>query len=181
MYPRLMNKNKYSIVKILFTTGLFIWGIFGLKDNQNFLFIDAMDLMIHECGHFVFFFMPQLFVFFAGTMMQLLIPNLFLFYFTGKRNFYSASVMLFWIAVNLFNVSIYIKDARSMDLPPLIQGTIHDWNHILGRLNLLNYDQIIGNIVLVVGIIYLLLSLIVGLYYSKNRDGNDYLNNEYFG
>ena len=175
-----MNKNEYSIVKILFILGLFIWGIFGLIDSQNLLFINAVNLMLHEGGHFIFFFMPKFFGFFAGTMMQLLIPNLFLFYFMGKRSFYSASVMLFWIAVNLFDVSIYIKDARSMELPLLIQGTIHDWNYMLGRLNLLNFDQIIGNIVLVIGIIYFLLSLILGLYYSKNREEHDYLNREAF-
>ncbi len=175
-----MNKNKYSVVKILFILGLFIWGIFGLIDSKNLLFIDAVNLMLHEGGHFIFFFMPKFFVFFAGTMTQLLIPNLFLFYFMGKRSFYSASVMLFWIAVNLFHVSIYIKDARKMELPLLFQGAIHDWNYMLDRLNLLNFDQIIGNIVLIIGIIYLLLSFVLGLYYSKNREEHDYLNREAF-
>ena len=175
-----MNKNKYSVVKILFILGLFVWGIFGLVDIQNLAYINAVDLMIHEGGHFIFFFMPDFFRFFAGTMMQILIPNLFLFYFMGKRSFYSASVMLFWIAVNLFDVSIYIKDTRKMELPLLFQGAIHDWNHMLGRLNLLNFDQIIGNMVLIVGIIYFLLSLISGLYYSKNREENDCFNRESF-
>lgn len=166
-----MGKNKYSLIKILFTLGLFIWGVFGLKDKQNLLFINAVSLMIHEGGHFIFFFMPELFVFFAGTVMQLLIPNLFLFYFMRRGNFYSVSVMLFWIAINLFDISAYIKDARSMVLPLLFQNMTHDWNHILGELNLLRYDQIIGNIVFIIGIIYFLLSFILGLYFAKKKEG----------
>lgn len=164
-----MNKNKYSFIKIAFISGLFIWGLFGIKDLTNIYFIYSVNTMIHESGHFIFFFMPQLFAFLAGTIMQLLIPNLFLFYFANRRNFYSASVMLFWIATNLFQISPYIKDATTMELPLLIDGSMHDWNYILSELNLLNCDQIIGNAVLLIGIIYLLLSFILGIYFSKNE------------
>lgn len=171
MYSKLMNTNGYSIVKILFTLGLFVWGIFGLINILNIYFIYAVNIMIHESGHFIFFFMPTFFHFFAGTMMQILMPNLFLFYFIRRRSYYSASVMLFWIATNLFMIAPYIKDARTMnpDIPSLIPGGIHDWNYMLGQLNLLNYDQIIGNIVLMIGIIYLLLSLVLGIYFSKKE------------
>lgn len=165
-----MNNNKYSITKIIFSIILLVWGISGLKNEQNFVYISAVNLMIHEFGHFSTFFMPELFMAFAGTLMQLLVPNLFLFYFLNKRSFYSASVMLFWISVNLFYISPYIKDARSMDLPLLFQWGTHDWNYILRELNLLKYDQIIGNTVFILGIIYLLLSFVLGLYFSKKPD-----------
>ena len=170
-----MNRNHYNLIKILFILVILIYGIFGLKDKQNFLLINSTDLMFHEFGHLFFFFMPELFVFFAGTIMQLLIPNIIFLYFLIKKSFYSASVILFWIAVNLFDISIYIKDARAMNLPLLIPGTVHDWNYILTRLNLLNYDQIIGNLIFSIGIMFFALSIILGIYFSKTNQPTDEL------
>lgn len=170
-----MDRSHYNLTKILFILTILIYGIFGLKDNQNFLLIDSMDLMFHEFGHLFFFFMPELFVFFAGTMMQLVIPNAFFIYFLVKKSFYSASVILFWVAINLFDISIYIKDARTMNSIPLIPGTTHDWNYILTRLNLLNYDQVIGNLIFSIGIIFFALSIILGIYFSKTNQATDKL------
>ena len=158
-----MYENKYSAVKILFIIIIFIYGVFGIIDSQNFLLIKSVDLMFHEFGHLFFMFGGEMLHFFGGTIMQLLIPNVFLFYFFGKRKFYSCAVMLFWIAVNLFDVAIYIKDARAMDLPLLISGSTHDWNHILTVMGLIDFDLIIGNIVFGIGIIYFLLSIILGI------------------
>lgn len=170
-----MNKNHYSLIKIIFILIMFTYGIFGLINKQNFLLINSVDLMFHEFGHLFFFFTPELFNFFAGTIMQLLIPTVIFFYFFIQKSFYSASVVLFWISVNLFDISNYIKDARSMELPLLISGTTHDWNYILSRLNLLNYDQIIGNLIFSFGIVFFTLSIILGIYFSKMNQPTDKL------
>ena len=56
----------------------------------------------------------------------------------------------FWFGENLLNISVYIADARKMELP-LVGGGEHDWNIILTGLHILNYDTVIGNMVKVSG------------------------------
>jgi len=44
-----------------------------------------------------------------------------------------------WFFENWFNIARYMADARALQLP-LVGGGDHDWNTILGRWNLLQYD-----------------------------------------
>jgi len=39
-------------------------------------------------------------------------------------------VALWWVAQNLWNISVYVKDARAEELP-LVGGGEHDWNYLL--------------------------------------------------
>jgi hypothetical protein len=67
-----------------------------------------------------------------------------------------------------------VKDAQAMALPPLSVGggedTIHDWNYILLKLGLLRWDQVIGNILYLTGIIIITASVAWGFYHSIERD-----------
>jgi len=162
-----MKENQYSFIKILFILSILVYVIFGLKDRQNFFLIYGVNLIFHEFGHFFFMFGGEMLHFFGGTIMQLLIPSVIFFYFLSKKSFYSSSVVLSWIAINFFDISFYVKDARAQSLPLLIPGSTHDWNHILGVFNLLRYDQIIGNTILSFGIVIFIASIISGFYFSK--------------
>lgn len=91
-------------------------------------------------------------------------------YFVVHQQKYSAAVTLFWVAQSLFNVSVYAKDARARVLPLLGgEDTLHDWNYLLGRLNLLNWDQAVGNLIYGVGLVALGVSVLGGFYHSREE------------
>ena len=45
----------------------------------------------------------------------------------------------------------------------------HDWNYILGRLNLLNWDQAVGNLIYATGVVILAASILGGIYFSREE------------
>ena len=109
----------------------------------------------------------------GGTIGQLFVPLAFTAYFLALKERFSSAVTLFWAGQNLFNISVYVKDAQAMAMPLVSMGggdAIHDWNYILFRLSLLRYDQALGNTVLGLGLLTMLLSVLLGFYYSIDRD-----------
>jgi hypothetical protein len=83
-------------------------------------------------------------------------------------------VTLFWVSQSLFNVSVYVKDARAQALPLLGgDGVIHDWNWLLGRFGLLSWDQVIGGAIYTMGVLVLAVSILGGLYHSLNDQAAD--------
>ncbi len=86
------------------------------------------------------------------------------------------SVVLFWLGQNFINVSRYVKDAQAMNLPLVSIGggdSIHDWNYILLKMNLLRHDRAIGNTLLGSGLLIMLLSVLLGFYYSVDEEDED--------
>ncbi|HKW41365.1 MAG TPA: hypothetical protein VJN39_08950, partial [Gemmatimonadales bacterium] len=83
----------------------------------------------------------------------------------GDRH--AAMVALWWVAQNLWNVSVYVQDARAEELP-LVGGGEHDWNYLLGRLGLLNQDHQIGAAIRVLGILVYAWSCIMGWTYAAS-------------
>jgi hypothetical protein len=55
-----------------------------------------------------------------------------------------------WFFENWFNIARYMADARALELP-LVGGGDHDWNTILTRWDLLQYDTRIAAAVSLVG------------------------------
>lgn len=109
--------------------------------------IDAVDLVIHEAGHTITFFLPQFLAILAGSALQVLVPIVFAGYFFLHGDRFSSSVTLLWAAQSLVNVSIYARDAEVMRLELLGgDGVIHDWNYILGNLHLVHYATLVGGI-----------------------------------
>jgi hypothetical protein len=49
--------------------------------------------------------------------MQLIVPASFVGYFLHQGDRHAASVAFWWIAQNLWNVSVYVSDARAQELP----------------------------------------------------------------
>ncbi|MCA9397798.1 hypothetical protein KC573_03130, partial [candidate division WWE3 bacterium] len=50
---------------------LVLWKI--IIDQQHYLFIDHLNIIFHEAGHFAFFFFGSFLHTLGGTLMQLLI------------------------------------------------------------------------------------------------------------
>lgn len=147
------------------------YGIFCAADPSTYRFLDRVDLVIHEAGHVLFGLFGEFIGVLGGSLMQVLIPAGIVAYFAWHRQQYSAAVTLFWVAQSLFNVSVYIKDARAQVL--LLLGgedTLHDWNYLLGRLSLLRWDQAVGNVIYALGLVTLATSVLWG--FSCSREGD---------
>ncbi len=140
------------------TVILAVYGFVLLLDPGTYRLIDNVDLAIHEAGHVFFGPFGEFIGFLGGTLMQLIVPVTFLGYFLHRRDQYAASVLLWWVGQNLWNISVYVKDARSMELP-LVGGGVHDWRVILGETGLLPRDQEIGQAVYSVGVLCYLISI----------------------
>jgi hypothetical protein len=166
------SKLKPAIVidpfKAVFMLLLAIWGFNGARDYSNFLFVHGFDLIIHEAGHAIFRLLGEFVMFLGGTLMQLLVPIGITAYFWYHRQRFSAAVTLFWVSINLFDVSIYMKDARSQSLPLLGgEAVTHDWFYLFGATGLLQQDQMIGNLVYFLGCCIYVVAIALGFYFSQ--------------
>src|SRR5207249_11631613 len=66
-----------------------------------------------EFGHPLFGAFGEFIGFLGGTLMQLLMPAIFVAYFWRRGDRHAAMVALWWVAQNLWNVSVYVRDARA--------------------------------------------------------------------
>ena len=122
---------------LLFLTG---YGIVTIRNPDRFRLLDNVDLAIHEAGHLFFSPFGEFMAFLGGTLFQLIVPLTFFGYFLYHRDRFAASVLLWWVAQNLWNISVYVKDAQYQVLP-LVGGGEHDWAYLLGRLGVITKEQ----------------------------------------
>jgi hypothetical protein len=109
----------------------------------------------------------------GGTIGQLFVPLAFTAYFLALKERFSSAVTLFWAGQNLFNISVYVKDAQAMAMPLVSMGggdAIHDWNYILTKLGLLRHDQVVGNLTYGMGIMIMIAAIIMAGYYSLDKE-----------
>ena len=139
--------DKVRLVIASIVSAYFVYYCFTYTDWH---FIDNINLIIHEAGHSIFMFFGDFIYTFGGSFLQILFPFIFVLYFYKKREYFSASLLLFWVGQNIINVSVYASDAVVMQLP-LIGGE-HDWNHLLEMTGLLSHTKIIGTSIFAIGI-----------------------------
>ncbi len=154
--------------RTVFTLLLAAYGAVLIRHYGTYGFMDNVDLPIHEAGHILFSPFGEFLQFLGGTLMQLLVPAVFLGYFLLQTNRYAATVMMWWVAQNLWNISVYIRDARGQ-LLPLVGGGEHDWAYLLGRLGLLRFDEQIASAVSFAGILVFAAAIVLGLRYAGWR------------
>jgi len=119
----------------------------------------------HEFGHLFFAFGGQFLAILGGSLMQLLVPlgaALLLFH---HRDYFGITVAGLWLASSLFDMAIYIADARSFDLDLLSFGEEggHDWAWLLQHTGLVQHNLRIAGLVRGVGFLLLLASVGAGL------------------
>ncbi|MGH7668873.1 MAG: hypothetical protein ACRENQ_05210 [Gemmatimonadaceae bacterium] len=149
---------------------LAIYGIAYMHDPGGGHLIDGIDLAIHETGHLVFRPFGEVLQFAGGTLFQLIVPATFLVYFlrfAPTRDRFAASAMLWWIAVNLWNIAVYMADARTQSLP-LVGGGEHDWAYLFGHFGVLSHDTGIAASVRAFGIVVFVAAMVWG-YFSVAR------------
>ena len=151
-----------------------VYGFLCALHPETYRWLDLVNLVFHEAGHAVFGLFGDFLGVLGGSLMQVLIPAIATGHFVLYGERWSGMVTLFWVSQSLFNVSVYVKDARAQALP-LFGGddAIHDWNWLLGRLGLLSWDQAIGGVVYATGLLVLAVSILGGLYYSLSEQAAD--------
>jgi hypothetical protein len=125
-------------------TGLLaLYGVRLLLHPDAGSLMDSVDLPIHETGHLVFAPFGEFMQFLGGTLFQLIMPAAFAVYFARRGDRHAASVALWWVGQSFWNISVYVADARTENLP-LVGGGEHDWAYLLGRLGWLKFDHVIA-------------------------------------
>jgi hypothetical protein len=101
--------------------------------------LDHANLLFHEAGHpLVGLFNSRLEIY-GGTIGQLAFPCVLAVSFWRKGQALGFAAACIWFFENWFNIARYMADARRLELP-LLGGGDHDWNTILTRWDLLQYD-----------------------------------------
>ena len=144
------------------SVGLFAYGAYDLAHPGRGSLLDGVDLAIHETGHLVFAPFGEVVGFLGGTLLQLIFPLVFVGYFVRRGDRHAASVALWWVAQNLWNVSVYIADARAEELP-LVGGGEHDWAYLLASAGWLAHDTQIARMVHHAGVLIFLAAIAWGV------------------
>lgn len=116
-----------------------------IKDPLYSDIFKGINLGFHEIGHVVFNPFGEFIGVAGGSIFQCLVPLLSTIMFYRQRDYFGIAFCLAWLSTNLFDVATYAADARALELPlvtPFKGGeeTIHDWNYILDKMDMLQYD-----------------------------------------
>jgi len=149
-------------------------GLFLIFNKGEFIFIlDHLNLLFHEGGHGVFSFFGRFIYTLGGTLMQIIIPSLFIFYFFINHQRIGIQISLIYLAENLMNIGVYASDARDQILPLIGgKGTYHDWKYLLGKTNMLEYDQFIGSLFYYSALLIIIFSLLLPLFMKDYDTAN---------
>ena len=161
----LAASNAWSLAerrwRAVLTVVLALYGWRCLRTPDTYRWLDSLDLAIHEAGHLVFAFGGETLTILGGTLMQLLVPLAFVVALWRQGDRHGATVPLWWMGQNCWNISVYIKDARAQELP-LVGGGEHDWALLLGQAGWLARDQVIGGWVYFAGFGLYLAAIVIG-------------------
>lgn len=148
------------VARVAAVSMLALYGIAILR-NPGFTLIDNVNLPIHETGHIVFGAFGELITALGGTLFQLIVPAVFVGYFVRRRDQFAASVALWWVAENFWNIAVYVADAQAQELP-LVGGGEHDWAFILAELDVLQQDARIAAMVRFAGTVLFVVAIVWG-------------------
>lgn len=138
-----------------------------LRDPLRGTIFSAITLVFHEMGHIVFGFAGHFVMMLMGSGMQVLIPIVVTILFLRQPDYFGAAVGGFWLSFSLFDVAVYVADARMMDLPLVsaFAGTPeHDWNYLLGAMHMLPADHFLSFLIRVAATVIALVSLSIALW-----------------
>jgi hypothetical protein len=157
-----------GVGRLLLTLVLAVYGWICLRTPGTYRWLDSLDLAIHETGHLVFAPGGVTLGMLGGTLMQLLTPAAFVIALWRSGDRHGATVPVWWLGQNCWNISVYIKDARTQELP-LVGGGEHDWAFLLGEWGWLEKDQGIGGAVYLLGVILYAAAIVLGWRYALSE------------
>lgn len=145
--------SKAVLVAWLAFYGLFL--LHALMDQDGFLIIDSVNLIVHEAGHLLFSWLGPTLGLWGGTLLELLVPLALTAYFAYQRQTTGAVFAAFFFFENWLYISVYIADARAQVLPLVTVGDPeageHDWFLILSGFGLLQHDVSLARAVRMLG------------------------------
>jgi len=160
-------------LKVVFLLGLAVWGlrlasqpIISNAVGESFLHL--INLPFHEAGHIFFTPFGRFIQILGGTLGQLLIPIIVTGTFIYQHQPYAASIGLWWLGENFMDIAPYMDDARAGQLMLLggVTGSevedYHDWEGILGRLGMMQYDHTLARAAFSLGVLIMLMALCWG-------------------
>ncbi len=124
--------------------------LYAAADKTGFLFLDYVNLLIHEAGHFFFSWFGYTITILGGTLGELIVPLLCAAYFFWHREIAGFAFACFWFFENFPYIGTYMADARDQALP-LVGSGEHDWGILFGQWGLLEQDRRIGGLFGAVG------------------------------
>lgn len=143
-------------------TGLLaVYGVWCGLTPSRFHLPDALNLAIHETGHLVFAWGGDVLTALGGTLFQLMLPLAFVLSFWKNQDRHAASVALWWMGQNFWNIARYMADARAQELP-LVGGGEHDWTFLLATWGKLDQDLILARDMRLVAWVIVALSVWMG-------------------
>ena len=154
--------------RAVLTLVLAIYGYLCLRSPGDYRWLDSLDLAIHETGHLVFGFDGETLAVLGGTLFQLIIPAAFVVALWRAGDRHGATVPLWWMGQNCWNISVYIRDARAQELP-LVGGGEHDWATLLGDWGWLSRDGALADTVHLVGVVLYLVAIVGGWYLLRHE------------
>lgn len=119
---------------------------------------------VHELGHLFFAFGGEVLAIAGGSIMQILIPLGAATLLYHHRDYFGITIAGVWLASSLFDMAVYIADARVFDLDLLGfgEGGGHDWAWLLGRYQVVQHDLRIAGVVRSAGMLLLVGSVVAG-------------------
>jgi hypothetical protein len=153
---------------------IIVWGLkfifSSIESNYSGnSFMHLVNLPFHEAGHILFLIFGRFMMILGGSLTQCLVPLICLFTFLVKtKDPFAASVSLWWIGENLIDLAPYINDARALKLM-LLGGVTgrdvedyHDWEFILRKLGLLEYDHLMAQTAHMIGSLLMIIAFVWG-------------------
>jgi hypothetical protein len=145
--------SKPALIAWMVFYGLFL--LHAWRDADGFLFIDQVNLIVHEGGHLLFGWFGRTLGLWGGTLLELIVPAALTAYFALHRQTAATAFAAFFFFENFLYISVYMADARAQALPLVTVGDPemggHDWFQIFAQLGLLRHDRSIAAVIRVVG------------------------------
>ena len=139
-------------------------GALGIAAGRlNAWLLDNVNLVFHEAGHVIFALGGEFIGILGGSLMQVLIPVVCGVALLQRGDPFGVALCGLWTGQSMVNVAVYVGDARQLALP-LLGGehVIHDWNYLLGRLGLLEWDRFLAGMITLLAVLTILGSALLG-------------------
>lgn len=117
--------------------------VYAAANQDGFLFLDYVNLILHEAGHFLFSWFGETLMILGGTLGELLVPLAVALSFFFRRERAGFTFAAFWFFENFLYIGTYMADARDQALP-LVGGGEHDWATLFAEWGQLAHDRAIG-------------------------------------
>lgn len=131
--------------------------IYAARNTGGFLFLDNVNLVIHEAGHLLFGYLGERPQVWGGTIFQWFVPFALAAYFFVQRQTTAFVFSFFFFFENWLYTATYMADARAQLLPLVSIGagygdaSMHDWYNIFSHMGVLDRDVQIAHTVRTLG------------------------------